>query len=62
MGVQNFTDLKSVLNALQRKRNRCGIMTCKNISIGLKKHLDEEGIEIPYPTLVTKSLTDISKS
>ncbi len=34
-------------------------MICaRTISIGLKNYLEEEGIEIPYPTLVTKSFTN----
>ena len=31
--------------------------SARTISIGLKKYLEQQGIEIPYPTLVTKSFT-----
>ena len=30
----------------------------RNISMGIKKHLEQEGIEIPYPTLVSKSFNN----
>jgi small-conductance mechanosensitive channel len=59
LGVQNFTESEAVVRITAETKPMRHYEMARIISIELKKHLDTEGIDVPYPVLVTKPLNNI---
>lgn len=57
IGAQDFTETEVVVRIIAETKPMRHFDCARTISIGLKKYLEQQGIEIPYPTLVTKSFT-----
>ncbi len=57
IGAQDFTETEMVVRVIAETKPMRHFDSARIISVGLKKHLEQQGIEIPYPTLVTKSFT-----
>ncbi|WP_285851957.1 mechanosensitive ion channel family protein [Sporosarcina luteola] len=55
IGAYDFTEDSVIERIIVETRPMRHFDTARNISIGIKKHLEREGIEIPYPMLVSKS-------
>ncbi|MFC5589974.1 mechanosensitive ion channel family protein [Sporosarcina soli] len=59
IGAQNFTETEAVVRIIAETKPMRHFDSARTIGIGLKKYLEQEGIEIPYPTLVTKSFSNV---
>lgn len=55
IGAHDFTEESVIERIIAETKPMRHFDTARHISMGIKKHLEHEGIEIPYPTLVTKS-------
>ncbi|GEN85063.1 mechanosensitive ion channel protein MscS [Sporosarcina luteola] len=55
IGAHDFTEDAVIERIIVETKPMRHFDTARSISMGLKKSLEQEGIEIPYPTLVTKS-------
>ncbi|MDN4608905.1 mechanosensitive ion channel family protein [Sporosarcina highlanderae] len=55
IGAHDFTENSVIERIIVETKPMRHFDTARNIGIGLKKYLGQQGIEIPYPTLVTKS-------
>lgn len=55
IGAYDFTEDSVVERIIAETRPMRHFDIARNISMGIKKQLEQEGIEIPYPTLVSKS-------
>lgn len=58
IGAQDFTETEIIVRIIAETKPMRHFDSARTISIGLKKYLEQQGIEIPYPRLVTKSFTD----
>lgn len=56
VGAHDFTEDSVIERVVAETKPMRHYDIARDISIGIKKHLQREGIEIPYPTLVSKSL------
>lgn len=59
IGAQNFTETEAIVRIIAETKPMRHFDSARAISIGLKKHLEQAGIEIPYPTLITKSFSNV---
>jgi small conductance mechanosensitive channel len=59
IGAQNFTETEAVVRIIAETKPMRHFDSARTIGIGLKKYLEQEGIEIPYPALVTKSFSNV---
>nr|WP_255457421.1 mechanosensitive ion channel family protein [Sporosarcina sp. JAI121] len=57
IGAHDFTETDMIVRVIAETKPMRHFDGARTISVGLKKYLEQRGIEIPYPTLVTKSLT-----
>ena len=57
VGAHDFTEDSVIERVVAETKPMRHYDIARDISIGIKKHLQGEGIEIPYPTLVSKSLS-----
>ena len=55
IGAHDFTEDSVIERIIVETRPMRHFDIARNISMGVKRHLEQEGIEIPYPTLVSKS-------
>ncbi|MCG7345795.1 mechanosensitive ion channel family protein [Sporosarcina sp. ACRSL] len=55
IGAHDFTEDAVIERIIVETKPMRHYDTARLISIGIKKHLEREGIEIPYPTLVSRS-------
>ncbi|MHC8514905.1 mechanosensitive ion channel family protein [Sporosarcina sp. ITBMC105] len=55
VGANDFTEDSVIERVIAETKPMRHFDTARSLSVGIKKHLQEKGIEIPYPTLVTKS-------
>lgn len=55
IGAHDFTEDSVIERIIVETKPMRHFDTARNISMGIKKHLEQEGIEIPYPLLVSKS-------
>ena len=55
IGAHDFTEDAVIERIIVETKPMRHYDIARNISVGIKKHLEGEGIEIPYPTLVSKS-------
>lgn len=58
IGAHDFTEDSVIERIIVETRPMRHYDIARNISVGIKKHLEQEGIEIPYPTLITKSFNN----
>src|SRR5690606_11429554 len=56
IGAQEFSDTDMTVRIIAETKPMKHYDCARVIAIGLKKYLETEGIHIPYPTLITKSL------
>ena len=54
-GVEKYTENEAILRVTAETKPMLHYEMARVISVGLKKYLKEEGIDIPYPTLITQS-------
>ncbi|MCG3087360.1 mechanosensitive ion channel family protein [Sporosarcina cyprini] len=54
VGAHDFTDAAVIERILAETKPMRQYEVTRKISIGLKQYLEQQGVEIPYPTLVTK--------
>ncbi|QTD40164.1 mechanosensitive ion channel family protein [Sporosarcina sp. Te-1] len=54
VGAHDFTDTAVIERILAETKPMRQYEVTRKISIGLKQYLEHQGVEIPYPTLVTK--------
>ncbi len=59
IGAQNFTETEVVVRIIAETKPMHHFDSARTIGIGVKKYLEQEGIEIPYPTLITKSFSNV---
>lgn len=59
LGAHDFTDTEVIVRIIAETKPMRHYDCARTISIGLKNYLDEQGIEIPYPTLITKSFANL---
>lgn len=59
IGVQKFTETEAFLRITAETQPMQHYKVATEISIGLKTHLKNEGIDIPYPILVSQSLLSV---
>ncbi len=59
IGAQDFTETEVVVRIIAETKPMRHFDSARTISIGLKKYLEGEGIQIPYPSLVTKSFSNV---
>ena len=59
IGAQDFTETEAVVRIIAETKPMRHFDSARVIGIGLKKYLEQAGIDIPYPTLVTKSFSNI---
>ncbi|BAQ09430.1 small-conductance mechanosensitive channel [Bacillus sp. OxB-1] len=57
IGAQEFTDTDMTVRIIAETQPMKHYDCARLIAVGLKKYLDLEGIQIPYPTIITKSFT-----
>jgi moderate conductance mechanosensitive channel len=57
IGAQDFTETEIIVRIIAETKPMRHFDSARTISVELKKYLEQQGIEIPYPTLVTKSFT-----
>ncbi|WP_255452424.1 Mechanosensitive ion channel family protein [Sporosarcina sp. ANT_H38] len=57
IGAQDFTETEMIVRIIAETKPLRHFDAARTISVGLKKYLEQQGIEIPYPTLVTKSFS-----
>lgn len=55
IGAHDFTDEAVIERIIAETKPMRHYDVARNISMGLKPHLEQEGIQIPYPALITKS-------
>ncbi|MEK5067723.1 mechanosensitive ion channel family protein [Sporosarcina sp. FSL K6-1508] len=55
IGAHDFTETEIIVRIIAETKPMRHFDSARTISVGLKKYLEHQGIEIPYPTLVTKS-------
>lgn len=58
IGAQDFTETEVVVRIIAETKPMCHFDGARTISIGLKKYLEQKGIDIRYPTLITKSFSN----
>lgn len=58
IGAHDFTEDSVIERIIAETLPMRHFDTARNISMGIKKHLEQEGIDIPYPTLVSKSFNN----
>ncbi|MFS0690544.1 mechanosensitive ion channel family protein [Sporosarcina sp. 179-K 8C2 HS] len=58
IGAHDFTEDSVIERIIVETKPMRHYDIARNISVGIKKHLDQEGIEIPYPILVSKSFNN----
>nr|WP_255726675.1 mechanosensitive ion channel family protein [Sporosarcina sp. ACRSM] len=59
IGAQNFTETEVIIRIIAETKPMRHFDSARTIGIGVKKYLEQEGIEIPYPTLITKSFSNV---
>lgn len=59
LGAHDFTETEVIVRIIAETKPMRHYDCARTISIGLKIYFDERGIEIPYPTLVTKSFANL---
>lgn len=59
IGANDFTESEVIVRIIAETKPMRHYDCTRTMGIGLKKFLEQQGIEIPYPTLVTKSFTTI---
>lgn len=59
LGAHDFTEMEVIVRIIAETKPMRHYDCARMISIGLKHYFDERGIEIPYPTLVTKSFANL---
>nr|WP_225942195.1 mechanosensitive ion channel family protein [Sporosarcina limicola] len=59
IGAHDFTETEMIVRIIAETKPMRHYDCARLIGIGLKDYLEKEGITIPYPNLVTKSLTDV---
>jgi small-conductance mechanosensitive channel len=57
IGAQDFTETEIIVRIIAETKPMRHFDSARAISVGLKKYLEQQGIEIPYSKLVTKSFT-----
>jgi moderate conductance mechanosensitive channel len=57
IGARDFTETEMIVRIIAETKPMRHFDSARTISVGLKKYLEQQGVEIPYPTLVTKSFT-----
>ncbi|MBB4826953.1 small conductance mechanosensitive channel [Sporosarcina luteola] len=55
VGAHDFTDTAIIERVLAETKPMRQYEVTRKISIGLKQYMEQQNVEIPYPTLVTKS-------
>ncbi|WP_252504964.1 mechanosensitive ion channel family protein [Sporosarcina sp. Marseille-Q4943] len=58
IGAHDFTEDSVIERIIVETKPMRHYDIARNISMGIKKHLEQEGIEIPYPILVSKSFNN----
>lgn len=58
IGAHDFTEDSVIERIIAETRPMRHFDIARNISMGIKKQLEQEGIEIPYPTLISKSFNN----
>jgi len=58
IGAHDFTEDAVIERIIAETMPMRHFDTARNISVGIKKHLEQDGIEIPYPILVSKSFNN----
>lgn len=59
LGAYNFTESEVIVRVIAETKPMRHYDCTRTIGVGLKKYLGQQGIEIPYPTLVTKSFDNL---
>lgn len=59
LGAHDFKDTEVIVRIIAETKPMRHYDCARAISIGLKNYLEQQGIEIPYPTLVTKSFANL---
>ncbi|WP_318616541.1 mechanosensitive ion channel family protein [Sporosarcina sp. YIM B06819] len=59
LGAHDFKESEVIVRIIAETKPMRHYDCARIISVGLKNHFEEQGIEIPYPTLVTKSFANL---
>jgi moderate conductance mechanosensitive channel len=59
IGAHDFTETAVIVRIIAETKPMKHFDCARTIGVGLKEYLEGEGVQIPYPTLVTKSLSNL---
>ncbi|MEK5040633.1 mechanosensitive ion channel family protein [Sporosarcina sp. FSL K6-3457] len=59
IGANDFTQSEVIVRIVAETKPMRHYDCTRTIGIGVKKYLEQQGIDIPYPTLVTKSFANL---